>query len=65
MTYTARDKAKEAIREVSYRQFVYSKKVDAGTMKLDDAERRIAVMQEIADDYLVLAEAEDIKGRLL
>jgi len=65
MTYTAKDKAQEAEREVGYRKFVYSRKVNDGTMKMHDAEQRIAIMQEIADDYARVAEAEDAAGRLL
>ena len=64
MTYTAKDKAQEAKREVGYRKFVYGRKVADGTMKAHDAEQRIAIMQEIADDYALAAEAEDAAGRL-
>jgi hypothetical protein len=65
MTYTAKDKAQEARREVGYRKYVYTRKVNDGTMKMNDAEQRIAIMQSIAEDYAKLAEAEDKAGRLL
>jgi hypothetical protein len=59
--FTNIQKASEANREVGYRQFVYSKKVAEGSMKQDVAERRIAIMQEIADHFLALAEADEPK----
>ena len=65
MMFTAKQKADEARREVGYRQFVYSKKVGEGKMTKKDAERRIAIMQEISDDYAVQAEKEEAAGRLL
>lgn len=63
--YTAKQKADEARREVAYRQYVYPKRIAEGKMKKADAERRIAIMQEIFDDYAVQAEAEEAAGRLL
>ena len=51
MTYSARQKANEAQRELSYRQFVYRKMVLDGRLKRDQAEERIAIMKEIAADY--------------
>ena len=59
--FTNMQKAAEASREVGYRQFVYSKKVAEGSMKPEVAERRIAIMQQIANDYLSLAEADEPK----
>ena len=51
-------KAKEARREVTYRQFVYSKQVAAGKMSEMEAQRKIAIMTQIAEDYEKLAELE-------
>jgi hypothetical protein len=56
--FTAMQKATEASREVGYRQFVYSKKVADGKMSEAEARKRIAIMQEIANDYLAEAEAD-------
>jgi len=56
--YTAEEKAKEARREVTYRQFVYSRRLAAGKMTEADAKRKIAIMEEIAADYEKLAEGE-------
>ena len=65
MAFSAREKHKEAVREVAYRQFVFSKRVDEGRMKEAEAERRIAIMEEIAEDYREQAEKEEAAGRLL
>jgi hypothetical protein len=56
--YTAQEKANEARREVTYRQFVYSKKVAAGTMQQAEADRKIRLMAEIADEYQKQADDE-------
>lgn len=56
--YTAQEKANEARREVTYRQFVYSKKVAAGTMGQAEADRKIRMMAEIADEYQKQADDE-------
>jgi hypothetical protein len=63
--FTARQKQQAAAREVSQRQRVYPRLVDAGRLKHAEAERQIAVMQSIEADYRKLAEAEDAAGRLL
>jgi hypothetical protein len=65
MMFTARDKATEARREVGYRRRVYARLVGEGKMKGHDADRQIAIMEAIAADYAVLAEAEEKKERLL
>jgi hypothetical protein len=65
MSYTAREKATEAKREVAQREWVYQKMVDGGRLKLDQANYRIAVMKEIAADYAELAEAEEAMERLI
>jgi hypothetical protein len=58
MPYSAEEKAKEARREVTYRQFVYSRRLAAGTMREAEAKKKIAIMTEIAEDYEKLAEKE-------
>jgi len=63
--FSNREKWKEAAREVSYRQFVYSKRIAEGKMEQADADRKIAKMQEIADDYAKLAEYDEMEDRLL
>jgi hypothetical protein len=56
--FTAREKMQAAQREAGYRRFVYPKRVDAGKMKQAEADRQIAIMDEIAADYGALAESE-------
>jgi hypothetical protein len=59
------DKAKEADREVKMREHVFGKRVAAGSMRPQDADRKIAIMREIGADYRALAEEEAKKERLL
>ena len=63
--FTARDKATEAKREVAARKHVYARLVGEGRLKGQDADRRIAIMEEIAAEYASQAEAEEQKERLL
>lgn len=49
--FTWRDKMREAQKEVGYRRFVYPKLVASGKMSQADADRRIAIMDEMAADY--------------
>jgi hypothetical protein len=51
MNFTAAEKRAEILREIKFRERVYGRLVESGGMKQADAERRIAIMQEIADDY--------------
>ena len=44
-------KLRELDREIGYRRHVFPKLIAQGRMKQDDADRRIAIMEEIADDY--------------
>jgi len=57
--------AVEAEREVRMREHVFGKRVAAGTMRAADAERKIALMREIARRLRTEAEAEAMKGWLL
>jgi hypothetical protein len=61
MTYNSKDKLDEVLREIGYRQYVYPRQIAAGKMNQHTADRRIAVMRAIADDY----ERELEKERLL
>lgn len=51
MTITAADKRREAERELAMRRRVYPRMVKTGRMKKHEAERQIAVMEAIAEDY--------------
>jgi len=56
---TNREKHQAAAREVGYRKRVYARRVAAEQMTQAKADAEIAIMQEIADDYRRLAEAEE------
>ncbi|NTS31313.1 hypothetical protein HQ945_08595 [Phyllobacterium sp. BT25] len=62
---TNKDKAECAEREVKQRQRVYSRWVADGRMAQAFADRQIAVMQAIAQEYRAKADADDQAGRLL
>jgi hypothetical protein len=62
---TARDKFECAEREVKQRQRVYPRLIVEGKMTGKFADRQIEIMQAIAEDYRVLAEAYDKATRLL
>jgi hypothetical protein len=51
MTFTAEEKLISIRRELAMRKRVYPRWVEMGKMKLDQAEREIALMQAIAADY--------------
>jgi hypothetical protein len=59
MTFTAREKAREAQAEVQMRRKVYTKMLANGTIKPAEALRRIDLMKEIQRDYEVLASQEE------
>ncbi|NTS30709.1 hypothetical protein HQ945_05535 [Phyllobacterium sp. BT25] len=61
---TNKDKAGCAEREVKQRQRVYSRWVADGRRAQAFADRQIAVMQAIAEDYRAKADADDQAGRL-
>jgi hypothetical protein len=65
MSFTARDKAECAEREVAQRKRVYFRLVGEGKMSGKFADKQIAIMQAIADDYRLQAEADEAKERLL
>jgi hypothetical protein len=54
--YSAHDKYREAEREVMMRHKVYARRADS--VDYQTAQRRIEIMQEIANDYKVLVAKE-------
>lgn len=57
--YSNREKADECAREVRYRKHVYDRLVKAGRMTRREANRRIDLMSEIADEYSELAASDE------
>ena len=49
--FTRVEKLKALEREIEMRKRVFPKRVDKGLMKQDEADRQVAVMEEIAEDY--------------
>ena len=62
MSYSNRDKAKEAAREMRIRGNVYPHWVKMGRMSSDEADMRLSIMREIAQDYGTLADQDDIRN---
>lgn len=60
MMFTAREKHEDAMREVKLRRRVYERMVNVGDSSKSLAERRIAIMEEIASEYKELANKEDL-----
>ena len=60
--FTNAEKAAEAQREVAMRWRIYGRTRPA--MNDPEKKRRIEMMQEIANDYLRLAQIDDQEGRL-
>jgi hypothetical protein len=58
MSYTDLEKANEAQRELGLRMVLYEKRVRAGLMTKQDAERKIDIMRDIARDYFRKAKPE-------
>jgi hypothetical protein len=58
MMFTDTEKLECARREVKQREHVYPRRVEAGQMSQALADRQIALMKSIADDYEKLAEKE-------
>jgi len=65
MTFTAREKAEEASREIAQRQGVYPRLVAQRRLTPAKADRQIAIMREILADYEAQAETEAARERLL
>ena len=58
MTATNEQKLKCAERELRFRQRVYPHLVERGKMTRQESDRELELMQAIADDYRILAQAE-------
>ena len=56
--FTATEKAREALRELRMREQVYRRMVAENQLTAKVAEQRIALMQEIADEYAALEQGE-------
>jgi hypothetical protein len=56
--FTAADKYREIRREISLRRGAYPRFIQSGGLSVNDARRRIAIMEAIADDYKRLAERD-------
>jgi hypothetical protein len=52
------EKYREAKREVEQRRRVYARLLDEQKMSTQDADRKISIMEEIADEYKELADME-------
>lgn len=63
--FSNREKLDCARREVALRRNVYKGRVEQGRTSQATAEKQIALMEAIADDYRKLAEADDREERLL
>lgn len=59
--FSAVDKRDCVIREANMRRMVYPRRIEAGKMRQGSADREIALMDEIAEDYKVLAQAEMVE----
>jgi hypothetical protein len=62
---TNRDKFECALREATLRGRVYPRWIEQGKIKKEKADRELALMQAIAEDYRGEAEREARKERLL
>lgn len=62
--FTLDELAREAQREVQYRRWVYSKQIEEGRMAQSIAERKIAMMEAIAERLQAEAEQASPQGRL-
>ena len=65
MPFTPRQKQKEAEREVAMRRTVYGRRVQGRAMSQEEADKQIAIMVEIAEDYKAEADLLEGVGRLL
>lgn len=54
--FTDQQKREAADRELKFRRRVYARRVAEGKMKQEQADREIAVMAEIAEDYRAKSE---------
>lgn len=61
---TTLEKLKCIQREIAYRKLVYPPRVAKGTITQAEADREIAVMQEIESDYREQRDIETGQGKL-
>jgi hypothetical protein len=56
--FSAAEKHAEAVREIAMRERLYPRWIANGAISKQQADHRIAIMREVADDYRRLAETE-------
>jgi hypothetical protein len=56
---TTSDKLACAIRELAMRKTVYPRLIEKGQIRADNAEREIAIMKAIVEDYAAQLRRED------
>jgi hypothetical protein len=56
--FTPTDKLKAVEREISFRRYVYPRRVGQGKMTQADADKGIAVMEAVAADYRKLVHGQ-------
>lgn len=49
--YSTREKLDEVVREIKMRERVFSRLCNVGSKSIQEAQKQIAIMTEIADDY--------------
>jgi len=64
-SFTNRQKADEAKREVAMRKRVYPRRVEEGRMTQADCDRQIAIMADMQADYAAKAEEDEKGARLI
>ena len=64
MVFSARDLCREAEREIKQRRRVYGRLIEQKKMRKADADRQIAMMEQIMADYDAKAQAEERRGEL-
>ena len=62
MTFSAHEKHDEAVRELRFRVRVYERMVNVNQLTRETANRRMALMEEIAEDYKRVMQGEDLFG---
>lgn len=62
--YTHEEKMVEAQREVRMRETVYERQVLYRRMTQEEADRRLGIMREIADDYQTAIKAQEKNDQL-
>ncbi len=60
MNYSAAEILKEVQREIKMRRKVYPGLIVRRSLSIGEAEQRIAIMQQIAEDYRVKAAQTDL-----